>query len=134
MARLMFTRTDGRNRQAVARSLARHASRAMTRRLRQLAVCAVPLRRTFRAGQGFGHGRSGVRAAASAHRVGQRVEEAERTLFRRLGQNPACRRVKFRGSCRTTKVPRSPGFGVVTTAMAYRPRPPEGGGPRGCST
>jgi hypothetical protein len=43
MAGLMFTRTDGGNRHVVARSLARDVSRAMTRRLRQLAVCAVSM-------------------------------------------------------------------------------------------
>jgi hypothetical protein len=41
MAGLMFGCTDGGNRQAVARSVARRHSWVMTRRLRQLAVCAV---------------------------------------------------------------------------------------------
>jgi hypothetical protein len=41
MARLKFTHTDRGNRQAMARPVARHCSRAVTRRVRQLAVCAV---------------------------------------------------------------------------------------------
>jgi hypothetical protein len=41
MAGLMFACTDGGSRQAVARSLTRRVSGTVTRRLRQLAVCAV---------------------------------------------------------------------------------------------
>jgi hypothetical protein len=41
MAGLMFARLSGGNRQALARSLARNCSGAVTRRLRQLAACAV---------------------------------------------------------------------------------------------